>query len=589
LKITDENLVSEEFNKFFSSVGQHISDSVKPTVKTAESFLTGDVTNENPDFRNLNLTITGPSHVCDIIKALNGKNSLDIDEISTKLLKAVAKEISVPLAHTFNLSLSAGIFPERLKTSRVVPIHKGGDRACIDNYRPISLISSFSKILEKVVAVSLVNHLDFNNLLYSHQYGFQRNKSTEHNLLQATSYIYNALNNGEFCLGVFLDLRKAFDVCSHEILLLKLEKLGVKGKELAWFKSYLSNRTQVVDINGSVSSKKNINISVLQGSILGPILFLCYINDLYKCTNLFSLLFADDNATFKSGKNLNELFTLVNNELSKIAVWFRANKMALNACKTKFILFRTRNKKIPNPLPELIIDANEPGQPFDQTLVSKIDRVYDENPNVCDRSFKLLGIHLDEYLSFNYHTKHLCAKLSKSLFCISRAKNLLTLRALKMLYFSLVHSHLTYCPIILSGMSNKNKLQIFKMQKKAIRIISRAKFNEHTEPLFTNLNILQYDKIMLTSAASFMHSVVYKYAPKSFHNFWDTNEDRELQRDLRNVNLFRPPAPRIEIFKQAPIYQLPVLWNNLGDVKFQRNPIMFKCLIRNYFCSNETV
>jgi hypothetical protein len=178
------------------------------------------------------------------------------------------------------------------------------------------------------------------------------------------------------------------------------------------------------------------------------------------------LLFSDDNATFKSGKNIDELFAYVNNELSKVAVWFRANKMVLNASKTKFIPFRTRNKKIPSPLPDLVINANEPSQPFDESLVSKTVRVYDGNPNVCDRSFKLLGIHLDEYLSFNYHTKQLSAKLSKSLFCISRAKNFLTLRALKMLYFSLVHSRLTYCPIILSGMSSKNKLQILKLQKK---------------------------------------------------------------------------------------------------------------------------
>ena len=143
-------------------------------------------------------------------------------------------------------------------------------------YRPMSLQNSIAKILEKMVATQLINHLEINNLLYKHQYGLRRGKSTEHSLLHITNTIGTALNEGKFCIGLFLDLRKAFDVCSHEILLMKLEKLGVTGTALKWFKSYLYNRSQQVDINGNISTPQFINISVLQGSILGPILFLCY-------------------------------------------------------------------------------------------------------------------------------------------------------------------------------------------------------------------------------------------------------------------------------------------------------------------------
>ena len=162
-----------------------------------------------------------------------------------ELIKFVAHEISTPLAHIFNLSIDSGKFPSALKKSRTVPIFKGGDAELCDNYRPISLQSSISKILEKMVATQLISHLELNNLLYEHQYGFLRGKSTEHNLLHVTNEIGKALNEGNFCIGLFLDLRKAFDVCSHEILLMKLEKLGIKDKALEWFESYLCNRVNM--------------------------------------------------------------------------------------------------------------------------------------------------------------------------------------------------------------------------------------------------------------------------------------------------------------------------------------------------------
>ena len=182
-----------------------------------------------------------------------------------QLLKFVPHQISVPLAHIFNLSLNTGIFPSSLKMSRTVPIFKSGSPESCDNCRPLSLLNCISKILEKMVATNFVNHLEINKLLYKHQYGFLRGKCTEHNLLHVTNFITEALNEGKFCIGLFLDLKKAFDVCSHEILIEKLKKFGVKNTALKWFQSYLSDRMQCVDINGNLSPPKNINISVLQG------------------------------------------------------------------------------------------------------------------------------------------------------------------------------------------------------------------------------------------------------------------------------------------------------------------------------------
>ena len=163
------------------------------------------------------------------ISNFKSKTSQDIDGISNKLLKAISNEICTPLAHIFNLSLNQGIFPSKLKTSRTVPIFKSGNSELCDNYRPISLLSSLSKVLEKIVSIQLVNHLELNNLLYEHQYGFQPKKSTEHNLIHLTNHILAALNEKKYCIGLFLDLKKAFDVCSHPILLKKLKKYGIVG------------------------------------------------------------------------------------------------------------------------------------------------------------------------------------------------------------------------------------------------------------------------------------------------------------------------------------------------------------------------
>jgi len=298
------------------------------------------------------------------------------------------------------------------------------------------------------VSVKLVNHLDFNNLLYKHQYGFQRNKSTEHNLIQALNYIGQAFNENKYCIGVFFDLKKAFDVCSHEILLMKLERMGIRGTALEWFKSYLSDRTQFVDINGNHSSEKKIKISILQGSILGPILFLCYINDLYRVTDLFTLMFADDTFSAKSGSDLNLLVQDVNAEINKMAIWFRANKLAVNKSKTKYMIFRTRGKKVDTNVPNIVFDENERDCPFNPDFVTILERYHNNHQNSDGQAYKLLGVYLDEHLTFDAHVNHLCKKLSRSLYCIKMAKNNINPPGLRALYFALIHSHLSYCPII---------------------------------------------------------------------------------------------------------------------------------------------
>ena len=385
--------IANQFNNFFADVGTKISNSTHPTTTLPENYLPQI---ETPD---LEFNQTSPDVIVNILKLLKSKSSLDIDGISVKLLKTLAQEIAIPLSHIFNLSLNQGVFPLALKSSRVTPIFKGGSNEVCDNYRPISLQSSIAKILEKIVAINLTNHLDTNKLIYKNQFGFQKGKSTEHNLLLVTNFIADALNDGDYCIGVFLDLKKAFDTCSHKILLKKLKHLGVKGTALKWFASYLSNRQQRVDIDGNLSDPREIDISVLQGSILGPILFLCYINDLPNCSTLLTFLFADDAQGLARGKNLPELLSVVNLQLRKWATWFRANKMKVNTSKTKYIIFHTKGKKIETNNINLVFDDNDENH-NDPSLISILDRVHNSHPDPDSRTYKLLGIHFDENFTF---------------------------------------------------------------------------------------------------------------------------------------------------------------------------------------------
>ena len=209
---------------------------------------------------------------------------------------------------------------------------------------------------------------------------------------------------------------------NHEILLKKLKKLGLNGVVLEWFTSYLEGRSQCVDINGHLSKEISIDISVLQGSILGPLLFLCFINDLPTITNLLTLLFADDTAGLKSGFNLDELITEVNIELNKLAIWFRANKMAVNVSKTKYIIFKPKGMKINiEPFKGIVYDENEMGMPRNESKITPLVRIYNDNPDPCNRTYKLLGLYLDEHLSFDYHCDHVRTKIAQSNFIISRA------------------------------------------------------------------------------------------------------------------------------------------------------------------------
>jgi hypothetical protein len=259
--------------------------------------------------------------------------------------------------------------------------------------------------------------------------------------------------------------------------------------------------------------------------------------------------------------------------------------MATNIGKTKFIIFRAKNKKINTDELNVVYNANDLNAEQNPDLIYPLERYHNNHVNKSCRQYKLLGIYLDEYLNLDYHVDYVCNKMNKSLYCIKQAKNNLSQHALRSLYYALIHSHLTYCPIILSCTNKTNINRILKVQKKAIRIITNSNYNDHTAPLFQSLCILPFDKIIEQAKLLFMHSVEFNYAPSTFNNTWTKNNERNMEIELRNNDEYVLPHPRIEFFKKIPLYSLPAAWNAAGTLRFYHNRITFKIALKDKLLS----
>ena len=539
---SDPTEIAESFNNFFTVVGKNICDKIPMTERSFSTYLTNSVPH------SFFMTPVNENDLIKVASTFKPKLSSGFDNISMKLVKHSINHIATPLTHIFNLTFTTGIIPQNLKVAKVTPIYKSGNKHLFNNYRPISVLPSFSKLLEKVVYQKLSNFLENNQLLNKHQYGFRRKHSTIHPILHFIKHITESSNKPtkDNTLGVFIDLTKAFDTISHEILLEKLKYYGIRGLSNDWFRNYLSDRKQFMEINNVTSSRTTITHGVPQGSTLGPLLFLIYINDLPHATQLNVLSFADDTTVYSSNHSTCNLFTHTNTELSKINEWFKANKLSLNSTKTNYMLFSSNNKyTIPEHL-SLHIDG---------TPISNVGR----NSNV--NTIKFLGINFDENLTWKHHISFLCNKLSKSIYAINKVKNFLPHETLKSLYFSLIQSHLIYGIQIWGNSLSIGK--VFKLQKRALRIINRKGYRAHTDPLFHTNNLLKVTDIYRLHSALFIYDYKYGKLPMSFNNFFPNPRNHKITtRQLNNIYLIKP---RTTFAINSPFYAIPHSWNSLSE------------------------
>ena len=417
------------------------------------------------------------------------------DDYNTQIMKNIYATIEVPLLHIVNLSFKNGVFPDKMKIAKVLPLFKSGEKFVVGNYRPISLLPLFSKILERIMHSRLYKYFESNKFLYGKQFGFRKNNSVDYGLMEVVNDISQSMSKKQLTLGVFIDLSKAFDTVNHEILLQKLKKYGVVGVELAWLKCYLTNRHQFVKIDNEESSFLKVKCGVPQGSILGPLLFLIYVNDMhFSVPKLNVVMFADDTNLFVSGSDYKTIFKIMNEQLSLIETWFSANKLSLNTEKTKYTMFCSKNMEeiLPLKLPKLSIGDKE------------VNRT---------RYTKFLGILIDENLTWDNQLNAVASKVSSQIGIISKGRKFLNNHAMKMLYFSFINPYLTYGNIVWGSVQKSKLNKIHTLQKRAVRIVSHAPRGSHSRPLMIENKILNIYEINLFNFYKLMHKVYNNEVP----------------------------------------------------------------------------
>ena len=488
--LTDPKEIANKFNDFFVNIGPNLADRIDTQDKPPFATYLQTKVESTFHFETINEQIT-----MKLISDMKTKSSCGIDKMSLALLKACSALLVSPLTAIINQSLTSGIFPDDLKTAKILPVYKKEDEHYFDNYRPISLLPSISKVFEKIAHQQLFTYLSRNKLLYKHQYGFIEDRSTELAVLEFLDRIYSHLDAGNIPISIFLDLSKAFDTIDHNILCSKLTHYGISGTELNWFRSYLTDRTQYVFIEGSCSKLNKITTGVPQGSILGPLLFTIYMNDICFASNFHSILYADD-TTLINPICTQDSSEMINNELSKVCDWLAVNKLSLNAKKTKYMTFHWHQNTAASRI-----------QPTIQIQGHMIDKV---------SHFKFLGITLDTNLNWNAHVTELSNKLSRTSGVLSKLKNHIPCEILLTIYNSLFQSHLCY-GVTCWGFHNSER--IIKLQKRAIRNVVKAKYNAHTEPIFKNLKILKWADIFRTSCLKLYYKFHNNSLPDYFSNF----------------------------------------------------------------------
>ena len=538
VEINDSKEICEAFASFFATIGSKLSKEFKVSKTQLEALMEKIPSNES----SIYLAPTHNTEVLNILSDLPNKKSFGDDKISNIVLKELGPAIVDDLVFIFNKSIASGIFPERFKVAVVTPLFKAKESFLLTNYRPISLLATLSKCLEKLIHIRMAEFVETNNLLYKSQYGFRKNMSTELAITELTNLIVKEKEKGNKIGTIFIDLSKAFDTLDHSILLRKLEKYGIRGQANAWCHSYLSNRTMRTKVNNLYSDSKKLEIGTPQGSILGPFFFIIYINDLVlHLEQSHAILYADDTTIVFADKDISNIYNTLQAEMENVMKFLYLNKLTVNLGKTEFMLFGK--------------DRSD-----DMSLKISVDG------NILNRksSIKFLGATIDESLNWNSHTLYVCNKMNQGKFILNRCKQFLNTDCLKMIYYGHVYPHIQSCIYLWGNMSSsKNLNRIFKKQKEIIRIIANAKHNAHTDPLFKKLNILKLEQLILLETNKLGYKLAYHKLPVSIYEQFQTSPEQtryHLRERVPKINKHKS-----KLYNQSVLCKVNSEWNKLSQ------------------------
>ena len=467
----------------------------------------------------------------------------NINDISVKALKSVYVTLSFILCYIFNLHVQHGIYPNLLKKGRVVPIYKAGSPRDVGNYRPITTLSTLNKIFEKIIHKRMISYIEHHNLISQHQFGFKRNSSTTLAIFDLITSIVDCIKCQKFTVCVFLDLRKAFDSVNHKLLLNKLLKMGFRGSMYSLIKDYLTDRSQYIDVDGFTSTSRDIVHGVPQGSVLGPLLFNLFFNDIVTINCDGRVLFADDGVFRITDTSFDRLILRLNILLRDLSLWLSANKLCPNSSKTFLMLFTNK------------VVHNFPDVYFNNDLLQWVNHI------------KYLGLIIDNKINFNLQINYIHSKISRGCGIIYRLKSFFPRSLLLKLYFTLIYPYLTQNIIIWGGVS-QNKLNPIQIQiNKTLRIILDIQYDNfyrpllHTNDMFKNLNLLKITDIYEYFILKFIHSCFYGNNNRIFVEYV-INQFPNHSHNTRNVKL-NYPTLRLELEKSMTFYNFIRVFNSL--------------------------
>ena len=537
---TDSTEIANEINGFFTNIVTKIRENIPPTKKSFTEFLSP------PTRQSFFFSPITSQEIVKIIKGLDAKKATGPLSIPNKILIILIEDISVILSSIFNLSLTTGKFITSLKTAKVIALYKNkGSEQEVQNYRPITLLSNVDKIFEKLVHNRLINYLDRYNILFERQFGFRKRHATIHNLITLTEKVRKDLDKGDFSCSVFLDLQKAFDSVDHAILLKKLEIYGIRGLPNKWFQSYLMDRKQFVEIQGERSSLSDIKFGVPQGSVLGPLLFLIYVNDLQNSI-IYStaFIFADDTAINYANKSLKALKKRINIDLKLLSHWLHANKIAVNVTKTETILFRDPHKK------------------FEYNVKLKLQGKLLKFTNQT----KYLGVYIDENLNWKYQIDKLAMKLRQANGVLSKLRHFVVRETLIQIYYAIFQSHLNYS-LQVWGQNLSVNNRLFILQKTALRLMTFSRPDASSQPLFKQLKIPTIKELIFSSNIKTVYNVLKQLAPTGISNALDLTYVRgRIMTRGNSKNLLRRCEVRTSTYGLHSIkYTSIVNWNSLQN------------------------